>query len=102
MRRCAGAQVRRCARAYVLCAAWALAASLAFSSGAYAQSAAIRGRIVDEQGRVVAGAIVTVSNPQTGFRRVEETDGEGLYGFALRPVLARWGGSGSAKGHPYP
>ena len=85
VRRCTSAQVRRCARACVVCAACALVATLALSSAAYAQSAAIRGRIVDEQGRVLVGATVTVSNPQTGFKRTEVSDAEGLYRFAGLP-----------------
>ena len=85
VRRCTSAQVRRCARACVVCAACALVATLALSSAAYAQSAAIRGRSVDEQGRAVAGATDHRSNPQTGFRRTEVSDAEGLYRFAGLP-----------------
>jgi hypothetical protein len=46
-----------------------------------AQSAAIRGRIVDEQGRAIAGATVSVANAGTGLTRSGESDDAGLYAF---------------------
>jgi hypothetical protein len=60
----------------------ALMVSMAVTGSASAQSAVIRGRIVDEQGRAVSGATVTLTNPRTGFKRTDDSDSEGLYRFA--------------------
>ena len=53
---------------------------------ASAQSAAIRGRIVDERGQAVPGATVTLTDPRTGVRRTADSDSEGLYRFAGLPA----------------
>jgi hypothetical protein len=55
--------------------------TLGLSASASAQSAAIRGRIVDEQQRAVPSATVTLTNRQNGVTRTDESDGEGLYRF---------------------
>ena len=68
----------------VLCATLLLSAALRDSIAA--QSAEIRGRIVDEQRRPVAGAMVTVANPRTGLSRSAASDGEGIYRFAGLPA----------------
>ena len=44
-----------------------LIAIVALSAAASAQSAAIGGRVMDEQGLAVSGATVTVTSPGTGF-----------------------------------
>jgi hypothetical protein len=67
----------RCALSIALTA---LVVCVGLSGPAAAQSAAIRGRIVDEQGRAVPGATVTLADPRTGFKRIDES--EGLYRFA--------------------
>ena len=69
-----------------LVALTALMVCVVLTGSASAQSAAIRGRIVDEQGRVVPGATVTVTNPRTGFARTHDSDAEGLYRFAGLPT----------------
>jgi hypothetical protein len=58
-----------------------LAIALFWSASASAQSAAVRGRIVDEQQRTVSGAIVSLTNPRTGTTRTDESDGAGVYRF---------------------
>jgi hypothetical protein len=52
---------------------------------ASAQSAAIGGRIADEQGLAVSGATITVSNPAIGFTRTADSDAGGLYRIAGLP-----------------
>src|SRR6185436_10889876 len=59
---------------------------VALAPPAAAQSATIRGRLVDEQGQVVAGATVTVKDVKTGATHTDETSAEGLYGFAGLPA----------------
>ena len=68
-----------------LIAATTLVVSVALSGHAFAQSAAIRGRIVDEQGQTVPGVTVTLTNPRTGSTRTSDSDHEGLYRFAGLP-----------------
>jgi len=68
----------------VLCATLLLSAAPRDSIAA--QSAEIRGRIVDEQRRPVAGAMVTVANPRTGLSRSAASDGEGIYRVAGLPA----------------
>src|SRR5262245_18641754 len=60
----------------------------AFRGSADAQSATIRGRIVDEQGQEVAGASLALTNPSNGIKRTNESDNEGLYRFAGLPAGA--------------
>jgi hypothetical protein len=57
---------------------------LCFSMPAHAQTATLRGQVVDETGAVVPGAKVTLT-PVTGGARSTTTDGAGLYSF---PTLA--------------
>jgi hypothetical protein len=46
-------------------------------------TATIRGEISDAQGRVVAGATVTLKNPSVGFSRAQTTGAAGGYSFEL-------------------
>ncbi len=46
----------------------------------------IAGRIVDQQGGAIPGAIMTARNPATGFVRTEVSDAEGLYRLTALPV----------------
>ncbi len=56
---------------------------------ASAQSTAtLEGRVVDQAGAVVAGALITVRHQETGVERVVKTDGEGNYQVAALPVGA--------------
>jgi hypothetical protein len=60
---------------------------LAFSGFAWAQSAttSVRGSVYDPNGAVVSGAMVTLSNPATGFARTAKSDGQGNYQFLELP-----------------
>src|SRR5262245_49545944 len=49
---------------------------------ASAQSAAIEGRIVDEQALAVPGVAVTLTSPATGSTRQAVSDGQGAYRIA--------------------
>ena len=53
---------------------------------AAAQSAVVNGRLLDEQGRPVAGATVTLTNPRTGLIRSDASNNEGLYRIAGLPA----------------
>ena len=69
-----------------------LAAILAFSAPAFAQSflGTIRGTVVDPQGQVVPGAAVLIIDDATGVPRTLETDAEGRYEASnLRPGTYR-------------
>src|SRR5262249_55852623 len=46
----------------------------------------ITGRVVDQQGAAVPGVTVTAKSPETGFRRSEVSDAEGLYRLNALPV----------------
>ncbi|MGC1448506.1 MAG: carboxypeptidase-like regulatory domain-containing protein [Candidatus Sulfotelmatobacter sp.] len=54
---------------------------------AFAQSAttSLRGTISDAKGAVLAGATVTLNNPETGFARTVKTDDQGTYQFLEVP-----------------
>ena len=67
----------------VVCAA--ILAMVTFTQTVSAQSAEIRGRVVDEQQRAVPGATITLTNPKTGLTRIDSSDSEGLYRFAGLP-----------------
>ena len=68
----------------------AVLALLVTAATAVAQQAggSIGGRVTDEQGAAVPGASVTATNPQTGFRRAETSDSQGLYRLAALPIGA--------------
>jgi hypothetical protein len=51
-------------------------------------SAALRGAVTDEQGAVVAGAEVTVSNPSANFTRTVTTGSDGVYTYPDLPIGA--------------
>ncbi len=66
---------------------FALALSLAFAGGVFAQStASITGTITDATGAVVPNATVTVRNQATGEERVIQTDATGVYVAPSLPV----------------
>src|SRR5258705_1288587 len=70
--------------ALVLCA---LALSLLLTGNAFAQtgSSSVSGTITDPQGNVVAGASVTLTNPEKNFTRTQTTNESGTYTFAAIP-----------------
>jgi hypothetical protein len=49
-------------------------------------TAAVRGAVSDEQGAVVAGAEVTLSNPEANFTRTVTTGPDGVYNFPDVPI----------------
>jgi Carboxypeptidase regulatory-like domain len=55
--------------------------SLAFSAFLAAQTAttSLRGTVYDPKGAVISGAVVTVTNPATGFTRTTKTSAQGEY-----------------------
>jgi hypothetical protein len=55
------------------------AALIACAHPVRAQSAAVEGRVVDQQGAVVPGASITVTNRNTGVIRDATTDAQGTY-----------------------
>jgi hypothetical protein len=63
---------------------------LAVPFAAYAQdiTAAVRGTVTDEQGAAIAGADVTVTNPDTSFSRSVTTGPDGVYNFPDLPLGA--------------
>lgn len=71
-----------CVGFYVLCAVLAPAFVLAQSQ---ATTGEVNGRITDEQGGVLPGATVTLTNPDTGYTRTVTTGSEGLYDAPLLP-----------------
>ncbi|HWZ46581.1 MAG TPA: carboxypeptidase regulatory-like domain-containing protein [Candidatus Saccharimonadales bacterium] len=56
-----------------------LAASLAVSAQVDYATATLRGTVVDPQGKVIAGATVTVSNASTGIAKTAKSGGDGSY-----------------------
>jgi hypothetical protein len=68
----------------------ASAVGLLLSSSLFAQQSTgtIAGRVLDPQGRAIAGATVTARNPDTGFVRTETSDNAGMYRLAALPVAA--------------
>lgn len=62
-------------------------AVLLFTVFANAQTAttSLRGTVADENGAVIPGATVTLSNPDTGFARTGTTNGTGAYQFLQLP-----------------
>src|SRR4051812_6793660 len=61
---------------------------LCLSSAVFAQSfrGGIQGTVTDSTGAVVAGADVTVANPETGFLRATQTDATGNYFVSELPI----------------
>ena len=57
----------------LLCVLFVCTALFAQSSGSFT------GTVLDDSGAVVVGAVVSVSDPSTGFRRTAVTNGEGNY-----------------------
>jgi len=53
------------------------------STGAQTGTSTIRGEVSDAQGKMVAGATVTLKNPSTGFSRTQTTGPAGGYSFEL-------------------
>src|SRR5690242_7974304 len=48
-------------------------------------TSSLRGTVTDPKGAVIAGATVTLSNPQTGFARTVNANGQGEYQFLNVP-----------------
>ena len=69
-----------------------LAALLALGSmsvvWAQTASTSLNGTVADSKGSVIAGANLTLSNPQTGFSRNAQTNGQGVYQFLQVPPAA--------------
>jgi hypothetical protein len=57
---------------------------------AHGQSAALNGEITgtvtDPSGAAIAGAVIQISNPATGFKREIKAAESGLYRFTLLPL----------------
>ena len=68
----------------VLVAAFVLAL-VAVAVQAQAGSSSVRGTVKDPQGNVVAGATVTLSNPETNFTRSAPTSESGQFSFEAIP-----------------
>src|SRR5712671_1750698 len=69
---------------FVLVAAFVLAL-VAVAVQAQAGSSSVRGTVKDPQGNVVAGAAVTLSNPETNFSRTATTTDNGQFSFEPVP-----------------
>lgn len=67
------------AQRLALIASLALSASLAAPASAQSVQATILGRVVDEQGGVVAGAAVSATSEETSIARSVSTSGDGLF-----------------------
>jgi hypothetical protein len=59
---------------------------VALSARAQQTDATITGEVKDQNGAVVAGALVSARNTETGFTRTTESDAEGRYTFVALPV----------------
>src|SRR5882724_1989434 len=70
-----------------LCFALLLAAAFTFPQLGWTQSAtsSLTGTVTDAREAVIVGAELTLSNPQTGFSRTVESDGQGDYRFLQVP-----------------
>ncbi len=53
-------------------------------------TAAVRGRVVDQTGAAVAGAEVVISNPLIGLKRATRTDGSGYYAMAVLSLTGEY------------
>src|SRR5258708_7288879 len=69
-----------------LLAVLALVLGGAFAARAQNTTASIRGTVTDEQGAVVAGADVIVTNADTGYSRSDKADKDGSYSFQSLPI----------------
>ncbi|HEV8139048.1 MAG TPA: carboxypeptidase-like regulatory domain-containing protein [Pyrinomonadaceae bacterium] len=58
---------------------------LMISANAQTGSSSLRGIVTDPQGNAVAGATVTLSNPERNFNRSQTTNGDGAYVFTGIP-----------------
>ncbi|MFQ5695086.1 MAG: TonB-dependent receptor domain-containing protein, partial [Terriglobia bacterium] len=65
-----------------LCVTTVLAAA---SAQAQLTTGTVSGRVVDETGAVIPGAVVTLTHDETGFKREMETDAVGSFGFIGLP-----------------
>jgi hypothetical protein len=63
-----------------------LVLSLAPIAFAQTDTGSVRGAVIDQQGRPVNGAEVTITNTDTGYSRSVKTDTDGNYGFQSLPV----------------
>jgi hypothetical protein len=71
-----------CSKSFV-----ALMLTLIVVSAAYAQAgrSTVKGTVRDQQGNVVAGATVTLTNPDQNFNRTQTTSSDGAYVFTTIP-----------------
>jgi hypothetical protein len=65
----------------LLCLLWAVPASAQVDS----QSAALKGTVTDPNGAIIAGAVITVKSPDTGFTKITKTGADGTYQIPLIP-----------------
>jgi len=65
-----------------------LAVALSFSPTVFAQAGvgSARGTVTDASGASIAGAVVTITNADTGYSRNVTTDTDGNYGFQSLPI----------------
>jgi hypothetical protein len=63
-----------------------LALGLVLSASAQTDTGSVRGAVTDDQGHVIAGADVTITNTDTAYSRSAKTDAAGNYGFQSLPV----------------
>ena len=59
--------------------------SLSVAAWAQTASSSLNGTLSDPHGSVIAGATLTLSNPETGFNRDTKTNGQGVYQFLQVP-----------------
>ena len=74
--------IRRWGNVFLAVCVSLLAASMAWGQ---AGTSTVRGEVTDAQGRQVAGATVTIKNPNTGFTRTQTTNSGGSFNFELIP-----------------
>jgi len=77
---------KRTTKVMLLGACMVLALALAPALFAQSDTGSVRGAVMDEQGRAVTGAQVTITNPDTGYSRGVKTDENGNYVFQSLPV----------------
>jgi hypothetical protein len=74
----------------LLITALGLAAVVGPAAAQTPSTATVRGRVTDESGRPIPGAIATLTNSATGVTRTAQSDAEGLYTIALVPLTGQY------------
>src|ERR1043165_3082996 len=69
----------------LLCSLLLCLLAAAAASAQTGSSTTVRGTVTDQQGNVVTGANVTLSNPETNFARTQTTNDSGAFVFDLIP-----------------